>query len=334
MEILLSHKSALEYWRIHGRAHGDSKQRLRRRKAPAETPRLKDVSSLKSLGLSLPLDVIVSTPATRRRSKKVRPHLFSGMLEEGCINKIGDGLYVCSPEFCFFQMAGELHYYKLIELGFELCGRYLLLVPGYDYADPEITKRGFRNLEGSLTSKKRLKAFLERMAGALGQRPLLRAIRYVADGSASPVETILAMFLTLPYKYGGYGLPLPQLNPPNDSAQSGKQGSYHRSSNKNRFRSDLTWPGTDILVEYDSEMFHSGSAELTKDSMRRNVLTISGKRTITVTKSHVFSVLEFDTVAKQIAKGLGKRLRDERNKEFPKERIVLRTILLERYRGG
>jgi len=151
------------------------------------------------------------------------------------------------------------------------------------------------------------------------------------------VETLLAMLLTLPYKYGGYGLPLPKLNAPIGAAKVVKQGMGRqypdkRSASKNPFRPDLTWPGTDLVVEYDSEMFHSGSTELTKDSLRRNVLTTTGKRTITVTKDHVYSALEFDTVAKQIAKGIGKQLRYKRNEKFFKERTVLRTILLERYR--
>ena len=323
MDIFLTHKSALEYWRTHGDLAGSTAQRLRGRKAPSTAAQPEAWPELKAMGLSYPLDVTVSEAAARSRSRMVRSHLFSGTLQEGCVVKVSEGLFVSSPELCFFQMAAELDFVKQIELGFELCGFYSLLVSGFDYADTDAVERGFCNLIKPLTSKKKLEAAMVRMAGSFGQRPLAKTLRYLVDGSASPMETILTMFLTLPFMYGGYGLPLPDLNRPGTPERPGR-----REPQKSAFRSDLSWPKTNVAVEYDSDAFHTGAQKIAQDSVRRNVLTTSGKRIITVTKGQVFNVLELDIVASQIAQNLGLRLRNKRSKGFSRAQQDLRSALL------
>ncbi|MCL1895345.1 MAG: hypothetical protein FWG03_02225 [Clostridiales bacterium] len=119
----------------------------------------------------------------------------------------GNGLMVSSPEFCFLQMAGQLTLAKLIELGYELCGVYSM--PNAD--DKNVPERGFYNRQ-PLTSIKKLKAFLDSMPGVKGRKKAMRALRYLRDGSASPMETKLAILLTLPYMLGGYGFSLPEMN--------------------------------------------------------------------------------------------------------------------------
>ena len=253
------------------------------------------------------------------------------MLPEGCIVKVIDGLYVSSPEMCFFQMAAELSLVKKIELGFEFCGTYSLLIPGFEYQNPEVEKRGFGNRNNAITSKKKLEALLARMVGRCGQRPHTKTLRYLIDGSASPMETVLTMLLTLPHKYGGYGLPLPELNKPRVSRVSDRKSTRNNVLNKS-LRCDLEWPAANVAVEYDSDTYHTGPQRIAKDSIRRNQLTTSGKRIITVTKDQVYDETEFDTVARQIAENLGWRLRDNRSEGFSEARSELRFAILPKGR--
>jgi len=132
-------------------------------------------------------------------------------LPNGSFIDAGGGLYVSSPEFFFFQMALEYPLAKLIELGLELCGSYSM--PSIDFADKGQgdSEQALYNLP-RLTSKKRLKAFAARMKEWPGHRLASKALQYITNDSASPMETILVILLTLPYRNGGYGLPMPELN--------------------------------------------------------------------------------------------------------------------------
>lgn len=118
-----------------------------------------------------------------------------------------------TPEFCFLQMAGCLSLVQLIQLGFELCGTYALVggAPAVRRAAP-------------LTTKVKLAAFVEQSSGARGCKKAARAVRYVQDGAASPMETMLAMMLCLPYGLGGYGLEKPLINHRVDVPSSSKAG--------------------------------------------------------------------------------------------------------------
>ena len=256
----------------------------------------------------------------------VKSHMFSGVFPEGCFVRVGDGLYVASPEFCFLQMAEAMPLVKLVELGFELCGSYAISRIARNAATQATaegpTDKGFLSRKPR-TNIKKLSAFIERMAGASGQRPASRALQYISDGSASPMETKLTMFLTLPYRFGGYGLPMPELNTEIDPSKKAKQG-----SSQTAFFCDLFWPEANVVAEYDSEMFHEGAKRITKDSKRRNTLMSTGLLVITVTKDQIYNIIEFEKLAKLIAINLDIRLRNQENRNFPKARFELRKLLL------
>ena len=60
--------------------------------------------------------------------------------------------------------------------------------------------------------RRKLTAYANSLDKTHGKRKAIKALRYVANGSASSRETILTMLLTLPYRMGGYGLKQPLLN--------------------------------------------------------------------------------------------------------------------------
>lgn len=148
---------------------------------------------------------------------------------------------------------------------------------------------------------------------------MARAVRYAVDGSASPMETALALMLSLPKSEGGYGLPKPQMNRvlPLD-AETG------------RVRvADLFWPEPKVVVEYDSDAFHTEKEKLRRDALRRNQLESQSVTVLTATAGHLSSLAALDELAGQIARALGRSLHRGRL-AAASERAALLTSLKRR----
>lgn len=143
-----------------------------------------------------------------------------------------NGFCVCSPEFTFVQAAAICELPKFIEIGYELCGTYDLSGGGYRECAP-------------LTTVERLTAFAGAADGVHGVRKARRALRYVAERSASPRETVLTMLLCLPYGLGGYGIEMPLLNHRVDVV-----GDALKMTSKKYCVCDLFWPKANLVIEY------------------------------------------------------------------------------------
>jgi len=323
MDMIISHDSALQYWRLNRNVKINANAKLRRKSLPGGIPKSAIIRNSAPSGLSYPINVMVGSQKANRRSKLVRIRVWSAIAPEWCFVKIDDEVYVSSPQYCFFQMAEELSLVKLIELGLELCGTYSL--PAMDESDHESGhESGYGCLynQTPLTSVKALKAFTVRMEGVNGRKKALRALRYVANGSASPMETIVFMFLTLSYKLGGYGLPKPELNKRIDIHKIAKQ-----RLGRAFYKCDLYWPKANTAVEYDSDLHHTGPERIASDSIKRLDLKSLGIEVVTVTRRQMRNADEFENVAKAIAKNLGKRLW-YMNPQFENARKNLRGLLL------
>jgi len=244
-------------------------------------------------------------------------------MPERCLVNIGDGLLVASPELCFFQMASKLSFVKLIELGYELCGTYSFILPEDVSADEEIeaSRETAYNLV-QLTNKKKLTAFVAQMPGKHGKKKATRALKYIIDGSGSPMETILAILLVLPINLGGYGFPLPEMN-----RRINPKAAMRKGASKQYYKCDLCWKDFNVAVEYDSYLYHSDSTGIAGDSIKRGDLALSGIDVITVTNRQINSVGEFGKVAKQIASKLGRQIQI-RNPRFTDVQSELRNQLL------
>ena len=253
----------------------------------------------------------------------LRPHLYSGLLPSRCLVRISDGVFVSSPEFCFLQAAAKLPLVKVIELGFELCGTYAKTEYAAVSSDNALVEMDPYHRE-QLTSVRKLSAFIERIEGVAGKIHAFQALRYIVDGSASPRETALVMLLVLPYKLGGYGLPMPELNFPINPNKLGKQ-----YTGKSSFSCDLYWPKAREAVEYNSDEFHSKVKEKADDSLRRNVLTTMGVKVINVDNEQIKNRIQLEGTANQLASNLGKPLRYRRNPKFSQAQQELRKMLLQ-----
>ena len=208
-------------------------------------------------------------------------------------------------------MATKLTFAKLVLLGFELCGTYALAVDG-----------PARRTIAPLTSAVKLRSFAEGAVGMRGRKVALQASRYVLDGSASPMESTLAMMLSLPYAKGGYGLPVPLLNYRVDIPQRARKRADRRYC-----ECDLCWPDAHLAVEYDSDLYHSDSLRQESDARRRNTLIALGFTVVTVSRGQISDGAAFNRLANQLAKILKKRFR-YKDPGFSRAHLALREELL------
>ena len=240
-------------------------------------------------------------------------HVWSSNLPEESFYRLDDNLLVSSPEFTFLQHAGVSDVRELIAYGNELCG---------NYAFDEATPRGFRTRIKPLTSKRKIARFLANASGCYGSKRAKRALRYIVDGSASPMETTIEMANTLPCKkLGGYGLPAPMMNqaiPLDDNAK--------RIAGRTVCYADMCYPGIKLDIEYHGRFDHDDEESFDSDRARVNGLIEMGFEVIEITHQQFIDFRRYEAIVQHIARRLGKPVRAE-NLGYLDERVNLRAIL-------
>lgn len=259
------------------------------------------------------VDVIVRN-GDQRNIAGIKNHTRSTPLPDRSFYQLDEGIYVASPELCLLQLASTLTEPQAVKLAMEMCGSYAI-----DVHDDEM---GFAK-RPPLTDAAKLSAYAARLHKPSGGSRALHHLRYIVDNSASPRETALCMLLCMPPRFGGYGIALPELNrrielTPREQLAVGV---HH-------FDCDLYWPESRVAVEYDSAQFHAAYEKQERDAIRRNMLQYKGVHVITATRLQVSSEGQFDKLAIQVARKVGKRLRAPA-KEHVEERANLRKTLFE-----
>lgn len=320
MVMILGHISALQYWRSIGALDPSCLKDVPvkgQRFLASIKPTATEINDLEQRGFSFlnkPIHLLVPNADARCRYKNAKCYILPKHLPRKTLFQISEDIVVSSPEYCFIQMATLLSFAKLVQLGFEMCGTYRI---------EEIDQRGFRQAE-PLSNTKKLNAFIRNAENTDGIVLARKAIRFIADGSASPMETLLAELLCTSRRLGGYGLPLPRMNYRIDTGRRAK-----RAAAKSYYVCDLYWPEANLAVEYDSDMFHTGSDRIARDASRRNALAYRGIRVVTVTKHQIMNPVELERVANLLTKELGVRIRSRSNGNSFKQ-IAFRDELLMR----
>ena len=303
MKTYVSHYSALRYWREHFPL--DSELGLPARVAGTErcsTRREDVIESIPEefIAPGRPVDVIAFSEIERRRSKDVRCHVWNTALPANAFYRMR-GEFVSSPEFVFLQMASEISIEQLIALGCDLCGSYVLLPKNVSHPGSldEMPKR-----VSPLTNTAKLAEFLDAVGRANGKVKAKRALKYVVDGSRSPMETMVYMLLCLPVMLGGYGLPKPEMNAPIPLDEDARAIAGRRDC-----FGDLCWPDAHppLDIEYHGEV-HVGAEKMKSDVGRELGIEHMGWRVMTVTSAQVFDENRFEVVAIDAAATIGKRL--------------------------
>jgi hypothetical protein len=210
---------------------------------------------------------------------------------------------VASPELLFLELAGKLSIHRLILLGLQLCSH----PPGLP--------------SEAITTKQKLTKFLTKTPGHRGHRKALRALKYVANGSASVMESLAYMFLTLPHALGGYGL-------------NGATFNYEIMLNhearmrlgQSRCFTDMYYKHAKLAVEYDSFTYHKSPLEQGKDVLRSAVLERQGIDVMHLSTIQLYDREACKDFAYNLAARLGKRIHI-RTKKFDKMQVLMRELL-------
>lgn len=206
MPILLSHNSSLERLRAIPPQVNQAQKTRATVQLDEVGPKGRELSRLdpKRLGVKqLPLHHLIPASAKRSLGANVKSHLCGvDQIPSGLLFDLGEGCYAAGPELTFIQMAGQTSLIGSVVLGHELCG-------GYSHFSPFVS--GFYE-RPALTSTAAMADAIERLDGMRGLGPARKALRWVRDGSASPMETVVSCMLHLPCSMGGFGLTAPKLN--------------------------------------------------------------------------------------------------------------------------
>ncbi len=314
MKLYLGYTSALDYWRQNDL---DSHAQIIRSDAASFAAPNRHVIEKAQTELSIthpPFHVVVSSPAKRRAMTNIICHATGSTIPKSSFINHSPHVAISSPEACFLQLANIIPFIDLIQVGFELCGTYAL--------DP---KSGTLLVREKRTSTQLLAKYLQKATKAHGLVKARRALPFICDNSASPMETKLTLLLCLPTLYGGYGLPKPLLNKPLEVDEGWRTKTY---------RCDLTWllSKTDkgkqhrLALEYDSSAFHSGLEKMHLDSKRRVAIESENIHVLSITKQQVYDDRAFDHLAKVVAKYLGVRLRSDRKDFFARQQKLRKDM--------
>ncbi len=249
-----------------------------------------------------PVDFTVSECSERTQKKGHIIHLCRVPLPAGSVI-LKSGKMIVSPEFLFLQLASKLDIHRLILLGLQLCSH----PPGKP--------------SNAITTKQKLKTFLGKVSGYHGHKKAVRAVKYIEDGSASVMESIAYMILTLPHAIGGYGLGDAVFNYEIElKDEAGK-----RLGQKRCF-ADLYYKKAKLAVEYESFAFHNSPSEQGKDMMRASTLARQGVKVMRLSTIQMYNKDACNDFAINLASRLGKRIQI-RAKKFGEMHLLLRALL-------
>lgn len=247
------------------------------------------------------LDLLVPSRADRRRSKHVNTHLCTNELPAGSFISLGHwrgklDAYVCSPELAYLQAAHDGEAAEAIYAGYAMTADYRLdnLAPG------GVTSRDAGMRDGRLTTRKLIAAYIEKSPKVRDLAKAKALLAYVIEGSRSPRESGLCMFMSLPARYGGYALGKAELNKKffiRDGYNEGRKRELRvlertpditltakAEVGLDKVRAGLLPEVLNALVDYDSDAIHDGSEKIHKDAERRNELQmLNGVAYFTVT---------------------------------------------------
>ena len=285
-----------------------------------------DVIDRYDLGVET-LDLLVPSRADRRRSQHVKTHLCTNELPAGSFISLGHWMgdldaYVCSPELAFLQAVHDGDSAAAIYAGYAMTSDYRLdnLAPG------GVTSRDAGMRDGRLTTKGLIAAYLDRASKVRGAAKAKALLPYVVEGSRSPRESGLCMFMSLPAYYGGLALGKAELNKKyfiRDGYNDGRNRKLRvlerapditltakAEVSLDKVRAGLLPEVLTVMVDYDSDAIHDGRGKIHKDAERRNELQmLNGVAYFTVTTDQANDYDKLVRLCERIRRKLHRRKR-------------------------
>ncbi|WP_180326743.1 DUF559 domain-containing protein [Raoultibacter phocaeensis] len=250
-------------------------------------------SAYPGLSIERPAHVLVGSSSRCRASSAYKLHVCTSRLAGTSFYRLENDVCISAPALAFIHQAAQRNdLIFLLQLGYELCGTYQSWLTGVPT----------RYQVKPLASVRALRCYVSKNPSLKGARKAQHAIRYLADGSASPRETKQAIVFGLPMRYGGYGLGIPRMNYEVHANKAARA-----ISGKSSFRCDLCWPEHKLDVEYQSRECHEGEESRLADSRRTNALMAMGWTVVGITNDELDSFAATETIAQTLRRHLGKR---------------------------
>lgn len=311
--LYISHETAFWIWRKMGDHAFRALKPTRMRSLSNSNPTHNTLTRFKRDYPDLLIGDIDALVRSKERSHKtgVAFHTCQKPLPDRSFYMLDEGIYVASPELCLMQLARKCTTAQTVKLAMEMCGSYAI-----DVFDED----GFGK-RMPLTNAQKLMAYAARLYSPNSNGKGVQFLKWTVDNAASPRETALCMLLCMPPRFGGYGIPLPQLNKRIELSLK-----EQLAVGKRYFDCDLYWQGKRVGMEYDSARFHTEMEKQEQDAVRRNMLQHKNIRMITATRLQVNQEGTFDELAHQVARALGKRMPTPK-REHIAERRALRSTL-------
>lgn len=172
-----------------------------------------------------------------------------------------------------------------------------------------------------VTTKQKISALLNKTRGFDGHKKAVQALKYVENGSASIMESILYMMLSLPHSFGRLGLTGAVLN--KGIKLKPKVSQY---LNQNRCFLDLYYKKSKIAVEYNSFTHHNSASQQGHDQMRTTALEFHGIEVVPLTTIQLYDEAKFNLFVHELATRWGKRIRI-RAENFRNAHAKIRMLL-------
>lgn len=242
-----------------------------------------------------PLHVLVPSDEARLRAHALRCHIWSTPLPEGALWRLTPDVLLASPEFCLQQMAPRSSEARICRTAMEVVGCY---------ARSPRAPHGFYKRPPLMGLDELVRHFDENHG--YGARRVRLALRWVVEGSRSPMETVLVPVLVLPEELGGCGLARPQLNyrleiPP----------SLQRAIERPYVVCDLCWPEWGVILEYDSYEFHTAPRSVDSDNARNEGLRDLGWMVRSVSAGMLTNDAMLDELVGKVMARAGRELPDD-----------------------
>lgn len=278
MAAIITYPSAIEYWlrekgipyhfRFDPMSSGVNNKAVQR----ATSSRADIIQSVNELKFTEPVHVLAVESVQRNATDSIVFHRMPKKLPANSFLKVSEGIYICSPEYCFLQAAKYLSFPQLVLLANDLCAIYM--------KDDETEYQQRRR--DPITTVKKIQSFLNQSNNIQGVTRAKRAIRYALDRSNSPMESRLAVLARLPFSRGGYALPEPKLN-----LRLRLQKKAADYLGRDYCTCDIVWEEQKVILEYDSSLSHLNKEQHIQDKGRATALTMSGYKVLSATSEQV-----------------------------------------------
>ncbi len=331
--IVLSHKSALtailttrhRYSRLPWEPISPAEQK---RVLANSTPLLRsiDFEELESLGLTdsnceQKLDVLVARSENRRISSRFTCHLISRGLPKESLFRISPKIYCVSPALAIAQRSCTKTLAETLMLLLELSGSYSL---NHSMGSEDSEHSVHYHCEPAISSASLTTC--SKWAKSSNYHIFREAASFTAEGSASPMESLVYTVLGLPIRYGGFGCArLPKggmlLNHRIDFDQAARQ----MSGQMPYAICDCYIPSAKIDLEYNG-LYHEQQNARIHDGNRNNGLKSMGIAVLVINKELVQNLDALEAVASLAYKNAGKRLRYQINGYRNLQRTLLNEL--------